>query len=137
EDLPRIEHRREPAAGGDMQRRGGSGQPAKAQRTTRPKARKVPIARVSAEHSPRQFDDLKHERDEALEQLAATSEVLQVISRSAFDLKSVLQTLVESAARLCNADKAAITRQIDGEFFFTETYGLSSEFTEHVRTVPV
>ncbi|MGB9322389.1 MAG: GAF domain-containing protein, partial [Pseudolabrys sp.] len=41
------------------------------------------------------------------------------------------------AARLCKADKAAITRQIGGEFFFTETYGLSSEFIEHVRTVPV
>jgi two-component system, NtrC family, sensor kinase len=72
-----------------------------------------------------------------LEQLAATSEVLQVISRSAFDLKSVLQTLVESAARLCKADKGAITRQIGGEFFFTEAYGLSPEFIEHVKTVPV
>ncbi|MGA7016895.1 MAG: GAF domain-containing protein, partial [Pseudolabrys sp.] len=52
-------------------------------------------------------------------------------------LKAVLQGLVESAARLCKADKAAITRQIGGEFFFTETSGLSSEFIEHVRTVPV
>ena len=80
---------------------------------------------------------LVRERDEALDQQAATSEVLQVISKSAFDLKSVLQTLVESAARLCKADKASITRQIGGEFFFTETYGLSPEFIEHVKTVPV
>ena len=80
---------------------------------------------------------LVRERDESLDQQAATSEVLQVISKSAFDLKSVLQTLVESAARLCKADKASITRQIGGEFFFTETYGLSPEFIEHVKTVPV
>ena len=80
---------------------------------------------------------LVRERDEALDQQAATSEVLQVISKSAFDLKSVLQTLVELAARLCKADKASITRQIGGEFFFTETYGLSPEFIEHVKTMPV
>src|SRR5262245_50557036 len=120
-----------------MQRRGGSEQRVKGQRTTRPKARKVPAAQGSTDHPPEQFDRLRNERDEALEQLAATSEVLQVISRSAFDLKSVLQTLVKSAARLCRADKAAITRQIGGEFFFTETYGLSPEFIEHVRNVPV
>src|SRR5438067_13744094 len=52
-------------------------------------------------------------------------------------LKSVLQTLVESAARLCDADKAAITRQIGGVFFFAEVYGFSPEFIEYVRTVLV
>ena len=103
----------------------------------RPKARKAPTAQVSTADLQEQLDRRTRERDEALEQLGATSDVLQVISRSAFDLKSVLQTLVESAARLCKADKAAITRQIGGEFFFTETYGLSPEFIEHVKTVPV
>jgi GAF domain-containing protein len=80
---------------------------------------------------------LLNELRESLQQQTATADVLKIISRSAFDLKSVLQTLVESAARLCDADKAAITRQIGGEFFFAETYGFSPEFLEYVRTIPV
>ena len=120
-----------------MQRRGSSGQPVKGQSTNGPKARKAPTAQVCTADLQEQLDRRTRERDEVLEQLAATSDVLQVISRSAFDLKSVLQTLVESAARLCKADKAAITRQIGGEFFFTEVYGFSPEFIEYVRTIPV
>jgi signal transduction histidine kinase len=77
------------------------------------------------------------ERDEALEQQAATSEVLQVISRSAFDLKSVLQTLVESAARLCDADRIIITRQKNGIFYRAEAYGFSREFMDYVRNIPI
>ena len=122
-----------------MQRRGGSGQPVKGQRRSaiRPKAREASTAQVSTADLQEQLDRRTRERDEALEQLAATSGVLEVISKSTFDLKAVLQGLVESAARLCKADKAGITRQIGGEVFFTETYGLSPEFIEHVRTVPV
>ena len=120
-----------------MQRRGSSGQPVKGQSANRPKARNASTAQVSTADLQEQLDRRTRERDEALEQLAATSDVLQVISRSAFDLKSVLQTLVESAARLCKADKAAITRQIGGEFFFSEVYGFSPEFIEYVRTIPV
>src|SRR5262245_48561343 len=73
---------------------------------------------------------LLNELRESLQQQTATADVLKVISRSTFDLKSVLQTLIESAAKLCEADKAAITRQINGVFFFAETYGFSPEYLE-------
>jgi len=74
---------------------------------------------------------------ESLQQQTATPDVLKAISRSTFDLQTVLQTLVESAARLCEADKATITRQKDGSFFRAESYGFSDEFADYVRTVPI
>ena len=80
---------------------------------------------------------LLNELRKSLQQQTATADVLKVISRSTFDLRSVLQTLVESAARLCDADKATITRQKDGVFFRAEAYGFSREFIDYVRDVPV
>src|SRR5262249_22120660 len=73
---------------------------------------------------------LLNELRESLQQQTATADVLKVISRSTFDLKSVLQTLVESAARLCDANNGAITRQMNGRFFYAETYAHSPEFTK-------
>jgi two-component system, NtrC family, sensor kinase len=95
---------------------------------------------VIAIENVRLFDEVQartRDLSESLQQQTATADVLKVISRSTFDLKSVLQTLVESAARLCEADKATITRQINGVFFFTEVHGFSPEFAEYIKDVPI
>jgi two-component system, NtrC family, sensor kinase len=95
---------------------------------------------VIAIENTRLLKELRQRTDdlgESLQRQTATADVLKVISRSTFDLQTVLQTLVESAAKLCDAEKATITRQKDGVLFRGEFYGFSDEFMDYVRNVPV
>jgi GAF domain-containing protein len=100
-----------------MRRRGYSGQPSKGRRQgAKPKARKVPTAHASVAVRDGLLGQRTRERDEALEQLAATSEVLKVISSSPSELKPVFDAILEHATRICEA-KFGTLGLYDGEAF--------------------
>ena len=78
---------------------------------------------------------LARELNEAMERQTVTTDVLKLISRSDFDLKRVLDTLTESAARLCRADMAGITRPVDQGFYYATSYNFPPDwldFTKHI-----
>jgi GAF domain-containing protein len=80
---------------------------------------------------------LLNELRQSLQQQTATADVLKVISRSAFDLRTVLDTLLRSAAGLCEADHGTITQRRGNQFYRTVTYGYPAAFLEYIKDLPV
>ena len=119
-----------------MQRRGRSGQPVKGQSANGPKARNAPTAQVATADLQEQLDRRTRERDEALEQLAATSEVLQVISSSPGELEPVFQAMLANATNLCGAKFGHMYLRRGDAFELAATHNTPPDFADERKRAP-
>jgi two-component system, NtrC family, sensor kinase len=104
---------------------------ARAKRRAAPRSQKA-VADLEAENAA-----LRRELDEAHQQRIATAEVLKIISRTNFDLQAVLDTLVESVARLCQAEMTGILQPKGEIFHYAASYGYSPEFAKFMKEHPL
>ncbi|HKF72886.1 MAG TPA: GAF domain-containing protein, partial [Stellaceae bacterium] len=94
---------------------------------------------VIAIENARLFEELRDRSAElarSVDELTATSDVLKIISRSSVELNTVLDTLVETAARLGHADQAVMSRRRGDLYHVVASAGVSEEFAEHLRQHP-
>ena len=102
-----------------------------------PSRTKISSPKIKSEsgnaHLRRELVKARRELTEARQQQSATADVLKIISHSTFDLQTVFQVLVESAARLCDADWAHIWRPKENDFILAASFGLSGKHKRYIE----